>query len=303
MRFSTAIAKYASWKRVRGVRFARAEGALKALLRSAGDRPLKGITPKQISTYLDGSRMSAYTWWREYQVIRSFFRFWLSRNELTRLPMPRPQAALPPPFRPHVFSRIELIRLLLAIERTSLFDPLTIRTFLLFIYGTGARVYEAINLRVSDINFPNKLVSLRRPDGGQRRVLPIGRTLRNALDLYVQSSAAQRRGTDLVFVTRDGRPLRHKTLRYNFVRICARARIRQEHAHSPTPGMHDLRHTFAVHVLEAWVRQGKDLQQMLPVLSGYLGHTLLKSTELYLRLVPERFVKPLSTLQKSASHR
>jgi integrase/recombinase XerD len=61
--------------------------------------------------------------------------------------------------------------------------------------------------------------------------------------------------------------------------------------------MHDLRHTFAVHCLEVWVRQGKDLRQKLPLLSGYLGHAILKSTELYLRLVPGRFVKSLESLQ------
>ncbi len=243
--------------------------------------------------------MSAYTWWREYQIIRSFFQFWLSRHKIARLPMPRPQAALPPPFRPYIFSKTEIVRLLLAIERTPLFDPLTMRTFLLFLYGTGARVYEAINLRVSDISLQNKIMSLRRPDGEQRRVLPISRTLRNTLDLYLQSSAQQRGGSDLVFVTSNGTRLRRNTLRYNFVRICARARIHQEHGHSPTPGMHDLRHTFAVHVLETWVREGKDLRQKLPVLSGYMGHALLKSTELYLRLVPDRFVKPLSRLQES----
>jgi integrase/recombinase XerD len=247
--------------------------------------------------------MSAYTWWREYQIIRSFFQFWLSRHKLAGLPMPRPQAALPSPFRPYIFSRTELVRLLLAIERTPLLDPMTMRTFLLFIYGTGARVYEAINLRVSDINFQNKLVSLRRPDGGQRRMLPIGRTLRNTLDLYLQSSAAQRRDADLVFVTCNGRQIRHNTLRYNFVRICGRARIHQEHGYSPTPGMRDLRHTFAVHVLETWVREGKDLRQKLPVLSGYMGHALLTSTELYLRLVPNRFVKPLSRLQEPLNRR
>jgi integrase/recombinase XerD len=271
---------------------------LTTLLRSAGDRQLKDITPRQISTYLDGSRMSAYTWWREYQIIRSFFQFWLSRNKLARLPMPRPQAALPPPFRPYIFSRTELVRLLLAIERTPLFDPLTMRTFLLFLCGTGARVYEAISLRVSDLDFANNLVSLRQPDGGRKRMLPIGRTLRNTLDLYLQSSAAQRGEADLVFVTRDGRRLRRNSLRYNFVRMCARARIHQEHGYSRTPGMHDLRHTFAVHVLEAWVREGKDSRQKLPVLSGYMGHALLKSTELYLRLVPDRFVEPLSRLHE-----
>jgi integrase/recombinase XerD len=215
---------------------------LRTLLRSTGDRPLHQVTPKQISAYLDGSRMSAYTWWREYQIIRSFFQFWQSRNRLVRLPMPRPQAALPPPFRPYIFSRTELLRLLMAIERTPLLDPMTMRTFLLFLYGTGARVHEAIGLCISDIDFRHSLVSLREADGGRKRMLPMGRTLRNTLDLYLQSSATQRGDADRVFVTCNGRQLRRNTLRYNFVRICARARIHREHGYSQTPGMHDLRH-------------------------------------------------------------
>jgi hypothetical protein len=54
-----------------------------------------------------------------------------------------------------------------------------------------------------------------------------------------------------------------------------------------------------VHVLENWVREGKDLRQKLPVLSGYMGHALLQSTEVYLRLVPDRFVKPLLRLEQA----
>jgi integrase len=116
---------------------------------------------------------------------------------------------------------------------------------------------------------------------------------------FVQSSAVQRRDTDPVFITCNGKQVRRNTLRYNFVRLCARAHIQQEHNYSPTPGMHDLRHTFAVHCLEAWVRQGQDLRQKLLLLSGYLGHAILKSTELYLRLVPGRFVKSLASLAES----
>jgi len=33
----------------------------------------------------------------------------------------------------------------------------------------------------------------------------------------------------------------------------------------------DLRHTFAVHCLKAWLREGKDLRSMLPILAAYLG--------------------------------
>src|SRR6202035_23102 len=148
--------------------------------------------------------MSAYTWWREYQIIRAFFQFWLSRDKLARLPMPRPQAALPPPFRPYIFSTTELLRLLLSIQRTLILDPLTIRTFILFLYGTGARVHEAVGLRVSDIDFVQTMVTLREPDGRRARILPLARTVRDLLDVHVQSNAIRRRQTDLVFVDVNG---------------------------------------------------------------------------------------------------
>jgi integrase len=243
--------------------------------------------------------MSAYTRWREYQIIRAFFQFWQSRRKIHQIPMPQLQGAFPQPFRPYIFSKTELLRLLLAIERTRVLDPLTIRTFILFLYGTGARVHEAIGLRSSDIDFGRKFVTLREPDGRRARILPLALTVRDLLDVHLQSSATRRQQTDLVFVDVNGQRIKHGTWRYNFVRICAKARIRQESSCSPTPGLHDLRHTFAVHCLEAWVREGKDLRQKLPVLSGYMGHAIMKSTELYLRLVPGRFIKPLSTLLSS----
>jgi integrase len=55
------------------------------------------------------------------------------------------------------------------------------------------------------------------------------------------------------------------------------------------PRMHDLRHTFAVHRLEQWYRQGEDLNAKLAVLSVYMGHQSLAGTQRYLRLTPELF--------------
>lgn len=37
------------------------------------------------------------------------------------------------------------------------------------------------------------------------------------------------------------------------------------------PRMHDLRHTFAVHRLTAWIKRGADLNRMVPALSAYMG--------------------------------
>ena len=52
------------------------------------------------------------------------------------------------------------------------------------------------------------------------------------------------------------------------------------------PCLHDLRHTFAVHNLEKWLKSGENIQAKLPILADYLGHTSLLGTQRYLRLTP-----------------
>jgi integrase len=53
------------------------------------------------------------------------------------------------------------------------------------------------------------------------------------------------------------------------------------------PRLHDFRHSFAVHRLTAWYREGADVQRLLPVLSTYLGHADLEGTKVYLSMTPE----------------
>ena len=62
------------------------------------------------------------------------------------------------------------------------------------------------------------------------------------------------------------------------------------------PRLHDLRHTFAVHRLTAWIKYGEDLNRMIPALSAYIGQVGLGSTDRYLSLTPERFRTQLDKL-------
>lgn len=250
--------------------------------------------------------MAPDTWWRVYQMLRSFFQFWISRGQITKLPMPRPKAALPPPFRPYIFSQVQLRRLMLDAGRRRKngpvkYDPITLQSILLFLYGTGALIQEAIEFRVSEINFANRLITLRRVNGEQKRTLPMSDTIGRCLSSYLDSTKQRRANSDFVFLTSEGKQVRRIALLHNFRRLCMRYDIRQTHGISRIPGMHDLRHTFAVHCLNAWFTQGKDVRQMLPVLSAYMGHVMLRSTEQYLRLVPARFLKQLASLSSKAA--
>ena len=64
--------------------------------------------------------------------------------------------------------------------------------------------------------------------------------------------------------------------------------------------MDDLRTTFAVHRLTTWLRQGADLNRLIPALSAYMGQCGLGSSERYLKLTPERFRTQLNRLESAA---
>ena len=71
----------------------------------------------------------------------------------------------------------------------------------------------------------------------------------------------------------------HQTAWWNFAALRTRAGVRGR--------LHDLRHTFAVHRLLAWYREGANVQRLVPHLSTYLGHARLSSTQRYLTMIPE----------------
>jgi integrase/recombinase XerD len=62
------------------------------------------------------------------------------------------------------------------------------------------------------------------------------------------------------------------------------------------PRVDDLRYTFAVHRITAWIENGADLNRMLPALAAYMGQVGLGSTGRYLFMTPERFRKNLDQL-------
>jgi integrase len=67
------------------------------------------------------------------------------------------------------------------------------------------------------------------------------------------------------------------------------------------PRLHDLRHTFAVHRLIGWYREGVDVQACLPLLSTYLGHVNLTGTKTYLTMTSELLAEASKRFEKYVS--
>jgi integrase len=160
------------------------------------------------------------------------------------------------------------------------------RTTLLSLYGAGLRVREAVDLNRADVDLDGSLLTVHRSKFGKTRLIPFGPQLGSALARYanrVRPSAAEAP----FFTTRAGARVKTDTLRHNSRLLCERAGVCREDGARYQPRLHDLRHTFAVHRLTSWYRQGDDVQRLLPHLSVYLGHVHIQATQVYLSMTPE----------------
>jgi integrase len=69
------------------------------------------------------------------------------------------------------------------------------------------------------------------------------------------------------------------------------------------PNLRCLRHTFAVRRLLDWYSEGKDVNQLLPHLSVYLGHAKPQNTYWYLTATPELLRQASSRFESFAGQR
>jgi site-specific recombinase XerD len=289
-----AIDTYVERKRSEGLSYGWSAWYLAVLGHQVGNVSLDAVDVRDIVKFLDGPKTSPGTWDAKYRLLRRFFDYWLARGEIGVVPMPVKRRAWQRPFAPYIYTQSEIRTLLKAVRGCQkaarcCIDPVTLRTVLIFIYGTGALVGEALRLSIQDIDFQKGVVTIRRNRFNRMRTVPIGSDLRSVLEKYLASRCRRGRTDKHFFLSIEGKALSNATVERTFKRLRRVAGICRHDGASYQPRLYDLRHTFAVHRIAGWIKHGADLNRMLPALSVYMGLVGLRTTEKYLSLTPERF--------------
>ena len=152
-------------------------------------------------------------------------------------------------------------------------DPLGLRdrALLEFLYGTGARISEAVGADVDDLDLDDGSVLLHGK-GGRSRLVPVGRYAAGAVGGYLVRGrpelARAGRGTPRVFLNARGGPLSRQSAWTILRRASARAGLDPSRI-SP----HTLRHSYATHLLDG----GADVR----VVQELLGHASVTTTQVY----------------------
>ena len=300
MKLSHAVDLYIQRKRDAGMRFDSPTNIMRSFLRHCGDIDLHHITVQKVTAFLDGSGVMPSTWSGKRGTLRTFFDYWTARSRLKSSPLPPSAPKVAQSFVPYIYSRSDLRSLLDAIPRCQrrsacVMSEATFRTLLLFLYGTGTRLGEALRLRLADVHLTLGLTTIRDTKFYKSRIVPLGPDLARLIRQYLHQRGRQNQHYRQLFQTKSGRPIAAQVAATSFARLRRIACVERRDDSYFQPRLHDLRHTFAVHRLTEWYRQNADLQRMLPALSTYLGHVDLSATQRYLTMTPE--------LLQQANHR
>lgn len=151
------------------------------------------------------------------------------------------------------------------------------RALLEVLYGTGARISEAVGLDVDDLDRESASVLLRGK-GSKERVVPVGRMALEAVDAYLVRGrpglAASGRGGPALFLNHRGGRLTRQSAWSVLAAAVDRAGVTVEV--SP----HTLRHSFATHLLDG----GADVR----VVQELLGHASVTTTQIYTLVTVDR---------------
>ncbi|MBA3278348.1 MAG: site-specific tyrosine recombinase XerD [Geodermatophilaceae bacterium] len=151
------------------------------------------------------------------------------------------------------------------------------RALLELLYGTGARISEAVGLAVDDVDRGSGTIRVTGK-GSKQRVIPIGSYALTALDSYLirgrPALAARGHGVSALFLNARGGRLSRQSAWTILRAVADRAGITEDL--SP----HTLRHSFATHLLDG----GADVR----VVQELLGHASVTTTQIYTLVTVDR---------------
>ena len=230
----------------------------------------------------DHAALAASSAARAVAAVRGLHTFAFAQGMAETDPAHEVTPPVPPKRLPKAIPLADVERLLAASGPAEGDDPrpLRDRALLEFLYGTGARISEAVGLDVDELHLDADPVVMLSGKGGKQRIVPIGSYAEAALDAYlvrarpvlaaatVRSGASRigRKSVPAVFLNARGGRLTRQGAWMVLHAAADRAGLDQV---SP----HTLRHSFATHLLDG----GADIR----VVQELLGHASVTTTQAY----------------------
>jgi len=217
-------------------------------------------------SYLAGQQMTGVTRVRKLAAIRKFFTFLEENKIVSGNPANTVKGAKREDKEPGILYK-EQYKALLYEASDNIRDYAIIMTFL----QTGIRLSELVNLRVDDVDFEHRILTVRQGKGKKDRQIPLVDEAAKALRNYLRY-----RNTELIvdddifFLAKNGTSLNVSSVKYIVAKYVKKAGIRKK------VSVHTLRHTFGAHKA--------DKHMGIATLQELMGHKKKETTLKYIHL-------------------
>ena len=157
------------------------------------------------------------------------------------------------------------------------------------LYASGLRIGEALGLAIRDVDLDAGTLFIAETKFFKSRWVPVSTSLAAELRTYLAARTAAVGAAspdDPFFISSRGTRYSYSRIWRLFRRLVRDAGIDAAATRSGRVRLHDLRHTFAMHCVLRWYREGSDVGAKLPLLATYLGHASVLATHVYLTATP-----------------
>ena len=221
---------------------------------------------KNYFSFLNKNKISNKTLGLKKAALIFFYKEILNKN-IINFKTPRAEKKIP-----EVLTKEEIKALINATKN------LKSKLIIKFLYSTGLRVSELINLRLKDLSIDKKEGWVRKGKGSKDRFFKLSDLLIEDLKKYILTLDNKE---EFLF------PGKNKTLTpRNIQKIIERATKKADIKKKVSP--HKLRHSFATHLLD----NGIDIR----LIQELLGHSSISTTEIYTHVSKEQLKKIKSPL-------
>ena len=209
---------------------------------------------------------------RRISGLKSFFNFLIFEGYRKNSPIDLIESPKLGRKLPTVLSLSEIERLLDYIDLSHAQGHRN-RAIIETLYGSGLRVSELVDLKISDLYFDENMM-LINGKGDKQRLVPLGAFAKKFIQLYIDDvrvlNKIKNEDRDTLFLNRNGKKLTRAMI-FTMVRQLGQV-VGIEKKISP----HTFRHSFATHLLE----NGADLR----TIQTLMGHESITTTEVYMHL-------------------
>jgi integrase/recombinase XerC len=239
-----------------------------AFLQSQGGRDIKDIDYfllRKFLSFLSERKLSKRSLSRKISTLKSFFKFMVKEEEVSSNPAssliyPKLDKPLPNFLTEEDTKRVMDVR-----SDGGLMD-LRDRAIVEFLYSTGARVSEMVNLKINDLDMISGIAKVMGK-GRKERLLPLGEPAIKAIKDYLDARTDKNQS---FLINKRLGSLTDRAVRD----IVNKHIVKSAIAAKVSP--HTFRHSFATHLLN----HGADLRSVQEL----LGHSSIATTQVYTHL-------------------